>query len=436
MFEKLLALIPYNPGLLGQMSFYSRRMREEASIRRIGMIFLTLAFVLQFLAVLNPPQSTFANSCTDNNILHCGYTDQQDAVNKCNQNVQDFAGILKHYGISCAAVAAGTMTTVHSSSSLPYYSVGRLPQGCNDKRVSIDGVSYYWRRFNCVALQDAFTAIHVHSSDGTTFYILKDCGNLVSNGPPLTTATITGTSSNVPAPTPTTPTVTPTPTPPPVTPPQPCQFSPSLPAGDVNCKPCDKSVNQTDTIACVVISKSALNVTAGGSDANNTTANPGDVITYTLNVQNTGKATVSQYVFTENIADVLDYSTVTDPHGGTLDSFNNISWPNVDIAPGQTVSHQITVKVKDPIPNTPADPNNPGRFDLTMTNTYGNTINIKVPGSPTKQVEVAAAALPNTGPGTSLFIAASIVIVAGYFWGRAGLLAKESAMAVKETSAL
>jgi hypothetical protein len=71
-----------------------------------------------------------------------------------------------------------------------------------------------------------------------------------------------------------------------------------------------------------------------------------------------------------------------------------------------------------------------------MTNTYGNTINIKVPASPTKQVEVATTALPNTGPGTSLFIAASIVIVAGYFWGRAGLLAKESAMAVKETSAV
>lgn len=442
MFEKLLALIPYNPGLLGQMSFYSRRMREETSIRRTGMIFLTLAFVLQFVAVLNPPQSTFANTsanCRDNNILRCGFVDQQDAVNKCNQNVQNFAVILKHYGVSCAAVAAGTPTTVHSSSTLPYYSVGRnaLP-GCQDHPVSIAGETYHWRRFNCAALQDAFSAIHVHASDGTTFYLLKDCGNLVSNGPPSAIATVTGTESNVPTPTPT-PTFTPTPTPtPPSTPPvvQPCQFSPTLPAGDVNCKPCDKSTSPTDTIACVIISKSAVNVTAGGNDANNTTASPGDVITYTLNVQNTGKATVSQFVFQENIDDVLQYSTLTDPHGGTLDSFNNISWPNVDIAPGQTVSHQITVTVKNPIPNTPNDPSNPTRFDLMMTNTYGNTINIKVPGSPTKQVEVASATLPNTGPGTSLFIAATVVVMAGYFYGRAGLLAKESAMAVKESSAV
>jgi hypothetical protein len=68
-----------------------------------------------------------------------------------------------------------------------------------------------------------------------------------------------------------------------------------------------------------------------------------------------------------------------------------------------------------------------------MTNVYGNTINIKVPGSVTKTIETATTtSLPNTGPGTSLFLAASIVMIAGYFYGRARLLARESELALKE----
>jgi uncharacterized repeat protein (TIGR01451 family) len=175
-------------------------------------------------------------------------------------------------------------------------------------------------------------------------------------------------------------------------------------------------------------------VTVGG-DANNTTAHPGDVIDYTLKVTNSGKAAFPQYQFQDSFNDVMDYATIVDLHGGSLDPFNNVSWPNVDIPAGGTVVHQVTVNVKDPIPSTPADPANPGRFDLTMTNTYGNTINIKVPAPPTKQVETVAATLPNTGPGTTLFVAAMVVIIAGYFYGRSSLLARESAMAIKESAA-
>ncbi len=58
MFEKLLAVLPYNPSLAHQMRFYAGRMREEAGIRRIGLIFMVLTFFVQFFAVLSPPQST------------------------------------------------------------------------------------------------------------------------------------------------------------------------------------------------------------------------------------------------------------------------------------------------------------------------------------------------------------------------------------------
>jgi len=69
-----------------------------------------------------------------------------------------------------------------------------------------------------------------------------------------------------------------------------------------------------------------------------------------------------------------------------------------------------------------------------MTNSYGNTINIQVPGSVPKAIETTAAALPNTGPGSGLFVAAAVVMIAAYFWGRSRLLARESNLAIQENS--
>ena len=88
--------------------------------------------------------------------------------------------------------------------------------------------------------------------------------------------------------------------------------------------------------------------------------------------------------------------------GGTKDANNIVVWAKQDIAAGATATVQITIKVKDPIPQTPVSSSDPEHFNLIMTNVYGNTINIKLPGSPEKQVEMAAATLPNTGPGETL----------------------------------
>ena len=132
--------------------------------------------------------------------------------------------------------------------------------------------------------------------------------------------------------------------------------------------------------------------------------------------------------------DVLGYADVVDLHGGTLDQYNNLTWPNEKIAAGATASHQVTVKVKNPIPNTPPTNDNPNGFDLTMTNVYGNTINIKVPGTPVTTVAVATTSLPNTGPGETLLVIAIIMIGGGYFYSRARLLARESNLAIQEMS--
>lgn len=491
MFEKLLGALPYNPSMASQLAFYGRRMREEASLRRLGLIFMVLAFMVQFLAVLQPPQSTSAASSND--LINGGISNAADGKAQCVRNTQDYKAILRHYGIDCDAFDSAVYMQI-ASNGQDYYSAGRNPQGTKNNAtgrlthetpVQIgSNIKVYFRTLDSFGTT-TYTAWRVRNTEGTAFYILKDCANLVSVGPPaapatftpggvvstpapVSTPTPTPTPAPAPAPTPATPaTPTPaTPTPTPVTPMctynsslpansplcfqpcqynasipatdakcyNPCQYNPNIPDTDVNCKPCDKSVSTSDAYACVSVRKAASNDTAKIADANNTTASAGDVITYTLYAENSGKATVKNYVFQETLSDVLDYADVVDLHGGTMDAAKTVTWPAENIEAGKTASHQVTVKVKTEIPATPTGSSDPMHFDLLMTNVYGNAVNIKVPAPPAKAVEVVAATLPNTGPGTTLFIATSIVIIAGYFYGRARLLATESDIAVKEAA--
>ena len=163
-------------------------------------------------------------------------------------------------------------------------------------------------------------------------------------------------------------------------------------------------------------------------------AHAGDTITYSLFAKNNGKGAVKDFVFQENMSDVLDYAAIIDLHGGQLDANNIVTWPAAAINAGATAQQQITVQVKNPIPQTPVSTSDGGHFDLTMTNVYGNTVNITLPGDVTKTVETVAATLPNTGPGTSLFFGAAVVMLAGYFFSRARLLATETSIALQDNN--
>jgi len=440
MFEKLLSLVPYNPGLVPQLAFYSRRMREEASIRRTGTFFLVIAFFIQFFAVLSPPQSSVAG--TPNDIINGGVSSIADARAKCVSDTQGFQRILHYYGISCSRFDSAEIFTLDKSKPdyNSMYSMGRKTSAGHDTPVNIpgEGNKVYWRSINTWQTK-SWRTIHVMNQNGKNFYIIMDCGNPVTAGIPspsplkvTVSGPITGTTyTPAPTPTPAAPAPpAPTPTPPAPTPPAP---TPTPPTPEV---PCEKTISSSNLDACIQVSKAATNVTTGLADANNSTANAGDVITYTLYGKNTGKKTVKDYVFEENMADVLAYADITDFHGGIMGTGSVVRWPATDIKADESRSVQITVKVKDPIPQTPAAPSDTLHYDLMMTNVYGNAINIKLPGSPAKQVEVAAAALPNTGPGETLAIAAVIVILAGYFYSRASLLARESNIAVKEAASV
>ncbi|MDB5168650.1 MAG: hypothetical protein JWO41_6 [Candidatus Saccharibacteria bacterium] len=526
MFEKLVALLPFNPGLAHDLAFYGRRMREESSIRRTGLLFIVLTFMVQFFAVISPPQPTVADSTND--LINGGVSSAAVAAQHCKDNTaaEHYGDIMENYGISCQDIAnAGTVSIKSTDDSNNLFSFGRLPQGATNTRtgkptgetaVNIPGMStaIYARHLSSFdsGAFSTYQALKVTTNRAhKTYYILLNCGNLVSSGvpvpytPPTPPAPVTGTLScasntdhitlsfsyaNAPngaiihkdgatlytfaehtrsgridggTATPgktytynlqaggkilagttitcvTKKTTVPT-----------CALDATLPAGDARCKvcetdstilisdsackPCAAAVSSANAEACIQRSKAATNTTRGYSDANNTTAQAGDVINYTLYAKNTGKATVKGFTFQENMSDVLDYADVTDAHGGTLGSDGTMTWPAADIKPGATASVQVTVKVKAVIPQTPTSSSDQTRFDLNMANVYGNAVNIQLPGGTTKTIETTVATLPNTGPGASMVIAGSIFLAAGYFYSRSRLLAKETDIELQETTA-
>jgi uncharacterized repeat protein (TIGR01451 family) len=537
MFEKLLANLPYNPSLVHQLGFYAKRMRREESIRRTGVVFLVLAFMVQFFAVISPPQPTVAYSTND--MINGGFTRQAEAVTACKNNSKSYGAVLADFGISCEAVAKATVVAALRSTSYDkkLYSMGWLHEdtskttGKPTGEIQLRDLSnvpasdlplyarYLWS-WDTGSYSD-YKALKVTASTGKTYFILFGCGNLVSIGQPVpvpktttpptafaypqcggltvkqtagraysfntsltnpagsfivksytfdfgdsqsttvnTAASSAGAShtyandgnytikttasgslkypdgrtsiywvtcqANLTVST----TITPTTPVTPVT--TMCQYNPALPADSPDCKACDKGSQQL--LDCMVLSKAAANQTKGIASADGTQAAAGDTIVYTLTAKNTSKTTVPQFVMQENLSDVLDYATVKDLDGGTIDNNSLVTWPAKDVAAGNSISHTITVQVKLPIPNTPPDPSDPAHFDHVMTNLYGNSVNITLPSSVVTTAITASATLPNTGPGSSLVLIGAITIVAGYFFARARLLADESMIAVRQTS--
>lgn len=451
MYKKLLSNLPYNPSLIGQVSFYAKRLHTEEKIRRLGLVFVVLAFIVQMFAFVSQPEPTLAESTND--IIRGGFATRDQAVLHCINPSSDFSKILAYYGVDCNILGSASTVTVNSrdySSRLD--SMGRNQQGATIYRpltgktnptdeypVDIPNAGRFWMR-NLWAwdsyASSSYKMLKMKNKHGQTIFIMYNCGNIVTidkYAPPQ-------------------------PPPPPPQPPhdecpnisgdQPagssCDLCPLLSgiqltrindcdacplvSGTQNtaaeCKPCEASETDQDGLACTVLSKTARNNTQDIDNADGTFANGGDSITYTLSVKNNGKIKVEDFVVQENVSDILDYADITDFNGAKLEG-GVLKWSATDLSVDETVRRRFTVKIKNPIPKTPISSSDPGRFDLVMNNVYGNQVTIKLPADVIKTTETVTKALPNTGPGETMAAVVGFTVFTSYFFARTRLFAKE-----------
>lgn len=431
MFKKLLSNLPFNPSLIGEVAFYAKRLHRESALRRTGFVLLALAIAIQIFAVASPPEPTLAES--NNDIVRGGFSSREQAVTYCRSNTQDFANILAYYKVSCEALASGATKTIRSTDNgKALDSMGRVPQGSviartgkptDEYSVMINGTEYFMRNLWSwdSGSSSTYKVLEVKNSDGTSIMILYNCGNIVTVGkytppekprpqtpePKDLCSKIPGTQTNKAQ----------------------CDVCPNVPGEQTNkdeCYPCPEAKNNDATTACLELTKTASNPTQKISDANGTMAFANDTVLYTLKVTNKGTQAVKGFVIEENMSDVLEYAEITDMHGGQKDDKQIVRWPKQDIAAGTSIQKQISVKIKDPVPQTPISASDPASFDLVMTNVYyGTSVSIKLPSGTVKSTEAVVQSLPSTGPGTTLAVAFGVITVAGYFFARSRLLAKE-----------
>jgi uncharacterized repeat protein (TIGR01451 family) len=185
----------------------------------------------------------------------------------------------------------------------------------------------------------------------------------------------------------------------------------------------------------IIHGKLVANLTQDVDDANGTTAKAGDQLEYRLITENTGNVAAKDFILpAEDIADVLEYADLEEINDATFNQeLGQLTWPAVTLEPGSKVEKVFTVKVKNPLPQTPVSASDPGSFDLTMSNSYGNDeVEINLEISNNKRIETVARSLPNTGIGDNLMTSTFLIGMSTYFYSRNRMISKELKLIKRE----
>lgn len=520
MFNKIVSNLAFSPALVGQLGFYAKRLRKEEATRRIGLVFVALALIMQSFAVFTPPES--ANAADADNIIYSGIRDKADLLAIYDRgsdsagrhdiqqiysqfgvtrsdlanttlgsyNTNDFGGGINTLGRSNWGVSnrhpvavAGTNTTVYTGGFLDNYNYKQWPMKALVGKRAVDG-AWFAITLSCGNLVylslppapkppvaptpvAACSALTITPIDRTTVklaatattgggatisgytYSIKDSKGAVildqtipSSGTSTSiqhdisksgtyTATVTvATSIGAKTGADCTKSFT-------ISPEALCTLTPTLVESSPDCKPCLGSTTlwykDTTCKPAFDISKKVRNITQSLADANNTTARPGDQLQYTLTVKNTGKDAGS-YTMTDNVADILQYADLVDAGDGKLvtESEPNVIspatvvWPSFsNIKPGAIVERTLLVKVKLTIPATAVNTANQQSYNCTVTNTFGNTLNVGIACPPEKVVETITTELPHTGPTENIIFSGIVLAVVVYFYARSRQTSQE-----------
>src|SRR5690606_4480456 len=109
MFKKIVSQLSFSPALVGQLGFYAKRLRKEQATRRLGLVFVALALVVQSLVVFQAPEPANASSNNDMVIGGLG-TGSNRSLDKFlapyDRNERHLKDIMSYFGITRAEITA------------------------------------------------------------------------------------------------------------------------------------------------------------------------------------------------------------------------------------------------------------------------------------------------------------------------------------------
>ena len=195
MFRNLVSNLPFNPSLVQQVSFYAKRVQQESTLRRIGFGLIALAMFIQMFAIIAPPEKSLAFS--DNHIIN-GLTTKAGILSAWDTPSTDVALIYSKMGLTRADIEKlpNSPNKTIVSDRADYWTIGRNSlanySNVNDafKKTEValtyaPGKNVYMRDLQAWDIRNprnTYQAWEGHKADGTTFWILKDCGNYTQIG--------------------------------------------------------------------------------------------------------------------------------------------------------------------------------------------------------------------------------------------------------------
>jgi hypothetical protein len=192
MFQTLIANAIYSPSMATAVGYYIHRLRQEEFSRRLGLIFMGCAMVIQSLALISPPEPTIAAG--PNNIIYNGITSLNDLIDKYDRNTDgngnnDVQQIFTQYGISRNDLLGAKLTTIKSTDrGGELRSIGRKAYGLPGElavQINNSDTTVYERPLATwdSGSYSSYQALEGFTSDGRYFAVLMSCGNLVVDEP-------------------------------------------------------------------------------------------------------------------------------------------------------------------------------------------------------------------------------------------------------------
>lgn len=322
MFRKIVSQLSFSPALVGQLSFYAKRLKKEQVTRRAGLIFVALALVVQSLVVFQAPEP--ANAASSNDFIPGGLgvgsaRDFNRFLGPYDRNERNLKDVFNYFGITRAEITSAKFTQFQVGSKKSYGYENRA----GSKQINITNAAgkhvntIYGRPLTIWgnAPTSKFWGYVGHSAKMGWFAIIQSCGNLVTDTYP----------------------------------------NPPIPPKPAN----------------VVSSKSGVNITQGNVDASKTAAKANDRVTYTVKASNTG-GTATNVTLSDNLTEVIKYAKLTDPGGGTYNAGSKVlSWGTTTLNPGASVTKSYTVQLNSSLINTTAN--------CKMVNSFlGNSVTVPV----------------------------------------------------------
>ena len=191
MFKKLISNLPFSPALIGQLSFYAKRLRKEQATRKLGLIFTMLALVVQSFAVFQAPES--ANAASGSDLIHGGVSSMSQLLKAYDKNTGNIKDFYTSTGITRAEIAKAKSGTINSKTA--GYSWGRTKHfsaSQGEKAYTFYTDSNKEKTFFARPLKlwdstsytkkngSTYQAFIGHSKKVGWFAIIKSCANLVT----------------------------------------------------------------------------------------------------------------------------------------------------------------------------------------------------------------------------------------------------------------